>query len=1774
MVVSLVRGTGLRMRRLDWLMLQLFAGVVILPAHAGQENTLPAGGVITSGSASISQTNGALRVQQASARIVTNWDSFSIGSKASVEFVQPSKHAVALNRVVGASPSEILGRLSANGQVFLVNPNGIVFGNGARVDVGGIVASTLALSDTDFNAGRYRFTDGGRAGAVINQGSITAREGGYVALLGAQVRNEGVIAARVGQVALGAGERLAVDFNGDGLISLSVDQGMLGALVENSGLINADGGLVLMRADAASAMPGSVLNQSGMIQARSIQERNGRVYLDGGSSGDVLQSGTIDVSGRDAGETGGQISILGQRIGLLSGAHIDASGAAGGGTVLVGGNWQGGGSEAHAQSVLLAQDATIATDALNSGTGGRTVLWSTDYTGFFGSISARGIGSGGEVETSSLRNLQVSGSVDASAASGIAGKWLMDPADITITSTTGNGVFSGGNPDIFTPSAATASINVSTINASLNNGTDVTVQTSGATGGNGDITVASAISKTAGGDATLKLLADRDIIINGGTGISSTNGKLNVLLNARVNDGATGRIGVNSPITTNGGNLSLIGGSASGYAVGNGAKEGVSVNAALSAGGGGILIKGKGGTVGPQNAGIVVSSSIGTSGTGTITLDGVGGAGGAAWSSRGIYLFDNGAISSGSGAISLTGVASSTTGSRSGIELGGSGTRTISSSGGNISLFSTTATGDGTAIFVPSAASISTTGNGAVTISGTGGGAASGIRVNNILTVSSVSGPVAIAGAGAQGITIVTNTAAGVVSVTSTGGNVSFNGTGNTSQGINLSGAGASLGAVSTNGDISVTGTTANGIGINFAAPVTITAGGAVALSGTGAGSGSGVKIDGTSANAVITTTGTGAITVNGTAGASGGNGINLNPTSGTTHIYSTGGGNLVLDGTASTGNSAIYASTACLGYNCAAVGNTNNVTLTATQGAMNLGPIRAAGNFSATNNGTASTDTLTFNDDVTATGTLTGRSIEGNLTVASGKTLTSNSATTDAMQLGAGTQHISTDATGGNVILNGSLATPSSRAVVWTGAIGGTASGTNFNALAPSSSSRFRYGRAWADTALLGNAPTTGVLVQYREQPALTLTLANTGAIYNGITLSNTSFSQTTGNYSAAGFVNGDTLADTGLAGSLAFNGGIGTAVRNTGTYAVTQGSLSSLVGYSVVLTTPANYLVSPAGLTVTANSAAKTYDANIASSTVPTITSGSLLGSDSATLSQSFDSRHAGTGKILTPSIVINDGNNGNNYTVSTVNDFNGVITPAALTITAVADTKTYDAGTASSVASTITSGSLLGSDSATLSQSFDNRHAGAGKILTPSIVINDGNNGNNYTVSTVNDFNGVITPAALTITAVADTKTYDAGTASSVASTITSGSLLGSDSATLSQSFDNRHAGVGKILTPSIVINDGNNGNNYTVSTVNDFNGVITPAALTITAVADTKTYDAGTASGVASTITSGSLLGSDSATLSQSFDSRHAGTGKILTPSIVINDGNNGNNYTVSTVNDFNGVINPAALSVIPTATNRSYDGVILNNAAYSQSLNSYSVSGFVGDEDATQAGIALSGSMAFNGNTATAVRNVGSYTLGLGTLVMYAANDNYTMNFGNTTPTNYVITPRGITVTARTDTKTYDANIASSVSPIITSGSLVAGDSAVLSQTFDTKNVGTGKTLTPAVTVNDGNGGNNYAITTVNDSTGVIKPRSITIASPTISKLFGEADPVMVSLDRRSAECQSQSEHRCDPGALTGALQDIRTGLSVVSPRAFTDGVERGTRLVDDNVEAK
>ncbi len=580
-------------------------------------------------------------------------------------------------------------------------------------------------------------------------------------------------------------------------------------------------------------------------------------------------------------------------------------------------------------------------------------------------------------------------------------------------------------------------------------------------------------------------------------------------------------------------------------------------------------------------------------------------------------------------------------------------------------------------------------------------------------------------------------------------------------------------------------------------------------------------------------------------------------------------------------------------------------------------------------------------------------------------------------------------------------------------------------------------------------------------------------------------------------------TLSDDALAGDVVIdsfttatfadtNVGVGKVVSVSG-ISISGADASNYNLANTTASTTANITVR--SITVTAVTDTKVYDGTTLAPVTPAITSGSLAPGDMANFTETFDTKNVGTGKTLTPSGTVTDGNGGLNYTVTFANDTTGVITARAITVTAGSDTKGYDGTTTSSVTPTITSGSLAPGDMANFTETFDTKNVGTNLTLTPSGIVNDGNSGNNYTYTFVPVSTGVITARAITVTAGSATKVYDGTTSSSVTPTITLGSLAPADTANFTETFDTKNVGTGKTLTPSGTVSDGNSGNNYAVTFVPVSTGEITVRSITVTAGSATKVYDGTTTSSVTPVITSGSLAPGDTANFTETFDTKNVGTGKTLTPSGMVSDGNRGLNYTVTFTNVKTGVITAATLTVMGiTAADKVYDGGTTATLNEANAL----LNGVVGSDDVTLHATGAAGTFA-DPNVAD---NIVVQVSGLA--ITGTAIGNYTLTQPTTTAD---ITARAITVTAVTDTKEYDGTTASAATPAITVGTLAPDDTANFTEAFDTKNVGTGKTLTPSGTVTDGNGGLNYTVTFANDTTGVITARAITVTAGTDTKVY-------------------------------------------------------------------
>lgn len=536
---------------------------------------LPQDGQIVSGTGSISEpTTTSMQVDQNTSQMIVNWQSFNIGQAESVNFTQPSSSSIALNRVIGVDPSLLLGNLTANGQVFIVNGSGVFFGSGSKVDTHGLIATTMAISDQDFLDQNYNFSQEGSLASVINEGTISSTS--YVGLLAPAVENRGnIVVASLGSVDLAAGKAATLDFTGDGLINFRVTEAVSGTVtdkdgnvledrVSNTGLIQANGGQVRMTAKDAGDVIRHVVNMEGVIEANTVAEEDGWVILGGGDSGVVNVSGTITASGDDVGEEGGTVHVLGEKVGLFDNAVVNVSGDAGGGTALIGGDYQGKNSEVqNASRTYIGENAVVNASAGTIGSGGKVIVWADEVTRFYGSVLATGgslSGDGGFVEVSGKGSLNFHAhQIALGAVNGVDGTLLLDPTDITIStsadsSTTG---FTAGSDDTeaFADDSGTSNFDVTASTGSFA-GVTGTIELQATN----DITVSAAwnlATSTGNSNVSVVLRAGNDININQAVTLDGT-GTLTIEADGNTQNGVGDLIfGASGSFITGGGNVDI-----------------------------------------------------------------------------------------------------------------------------------------------------------------------------------------------------------------------------------------------------------------------------------------------------------------------------------------------------------------------------------------------------------------------------------------------------------------------------------------------------------------------------------------------------------------------------------------------------------------------------------------------------------------------------------------------------------------------------------------------------------------------------------------------------------------------------------------------------------------------------------------------------------------------------------------------------------------------------------------------------------------------------------------------------------------------------------------------------------------------------------------------------------------------------------------------------------------------------------------------------------------
>jgi filamentous hemagglutinin family protein len=1695
----------------------------------------PSGGSISAGSGSIAQSGGTTTIVQGSQNLAINWARFGIAAGESVNFVQPGSSAIALNRVTGTEASAIHGSLNANGQVWILNPNGVLFGNGASVNVGGLVASTLSLSDADFMAGKRGFSGDGTQGAVVNQGHLT---GGYVALLGKQVRNTGTIATTAnGTAALAAGDRVSLDFSGNRLLSVQVDEGTLNALAENKGLIRADNGTVILSARAKNALLDTVVNNEGVIEAKGIDGSGGTILLLGGMNG-----GTVKVAGSlDASASGGH-----------NGGFVDTSGA----------------------HVQVADGAKVSTRS----DGGKTGTWlidPTDFTVSAGSTTGSSSGIGAVTLASNLANNSVTlrtnngvgsepGDIHVNAAVSWSANTVLTleayrniniNAPITATGATAGLVLNFGNYGS-TGSVAggtdyklAAPVTLSGVNASLAiNGNAyrlihsmAELQAIDSLGLGGRYALAQDLD--AAGTTYGNALVAAGGSVFGGTfaGLYHTISNLKIVSSSGVVGlfGTTGAGAMVRDIGLAGGSLSAdgtIGGlvGRNGGSIFNAYNTGTVTGATDAVGG---LVGENSGTGSIRNAYATGRVSSGTRYVGGLVGRSYGSidsayATGDVSGDRGI----GGLAGGGDGRIDNAYATGAVTGNN---YLGG--LVGITTAGANLSNVRATGQVTGTASFVGGLVgqSAGTVTNAYATglVTGTGG---IGNHVGGLVGQNTANGTIRnayatgnVRGAGYSNVGGLAGSSIGTIDGAYATGNVEgqqrVGGLVGQNQGGRLSNAYAT-------GTVSGTSYGIGGlVGVNTSGGTISTAYATGNVNGQSTGAGGLVGENG-GGSTVEFAYATGSVTGggDGTGGLVGQNQGNVRNSYATGRVVAPSGVGGLVGWSIGGSTSDSYWNTETSGQG----GSDGGTGLTSAQ-------MLRASSFAGWDMATAGGSSAVWRIYEGSTGPLL-RVFMTALTVSADSATKTYDGTTG---FGSGSGYATSDPAADRGLILGTVAY-------------GNSSSKNVGSYSIGIGGLYSSQRGYDLSFAAGTATITAATLTANGTTAANKTYdGNTGA--------------TVGGGSLGGLVAGDNV-------TLSQSGTFSDKNAGTGKFVNVANSLygSDAGNYIVVAgLTPTTADIHAATLTVNGTTAAsKTYDGTTGA-TLQGGALGGVIAGDTVTLSQSgsFGDKNAGTGKTVSYASSIAGGDAGNYVLASNSGTTTADIRAATLTVSGTAAAnKTYD-GTTGATISGGTLGGLVAGDGVTLNQSgsFIDRNAGTGKTVNYASSLAGGDAGNYVLAFNSGTTTADIARAALSVNGTtAANKTYD-GTTTATVSGGALGGVIAGDAVTLSQSgaFGDKNAGIGKGVSIANSLG-GNDAGNYFViagSTTAD----IARAILAVNGTtAANKTYD-GTTDATLSGGSLGGLIAGDSVTLSQSgsFGDKNAATGKTVSYASSIAGTDAGNYLLASASGTTTADIVRATLSVGgTTAASKTYDGTtgaMLNGGALGGVIAGDTVtlsqSGSFGDKnsgtgktvnyassiaggdagnyvlasssgtttaDIARAALAVNGTTAANktydGTTAAtlsggalggviagdtvALNQSGSFgdkNAGMGKTVSYASSlsgmdaGNYVLASGNGTTT-ADIARATLSVNGTTAAnKTYDGTTATTLSGGALNG-LVAGDNVALNQSgaFSDKNAAAGKTVSYASSVTGGDAGNYVLVSSTGTTTADIAAATLTVSGTT------------------------------------------------------------------------
>jgi len=800
-------------------------------------HAMPSGEALVHGNCTLERGSSSLTINQNSCKAIINWESFSLAEGELVQFVQPDSRSALLNRVISQSPSEIYGQLQANGKLYLINQNGIVVGPTGKIQAASFIASTLHLEDELFLQDKLKFS-GNRDGKLLQQGMIAVE--GSIFLLAREVVNEGLLSAPNGSVCLASGSEVyLIDSRDGGAVKIS-----------GVGSVSNTGGIEAARAElraAAGNIYALAVNQEGITNATGSMEVGGEIILQAGS-------GLVSVSGEMSAEQGGKIHLLGDFVHLTNDAALSVSGDAGGGEILVGGDYKGSNPAIpNAKGIYVGPGVHISADALRDGDGGKVIFWGNDATCYYGTTSAQGGplgGDGGFVEISSHGLLVPEGHVTTVAPKGKTGTLLFDPVLVNISTSMNSGVNGlppppmPTEPDPYTVVFNASSANINTTNLQNALGVNNIIINSTGTGtGDGEILILNSLTWSTA--TTLTLIASA-ITVQPGVSLRNTfSGSNFTAFDFQANLSSSFSINfhgihLQGTISTVDGNISLQGNCPGAGSVFTGVY--IDATSVSATGLGGITIIGNAGVL---QDGVVVSANGSTPSTvtavnGNISITGTG--------QEGVIVEGATISSTGMGTITIAGTGNQTNHSV-GINIINTLLPTsIMSSSSNITLTgmgSPTSTSDFN-VGILLIGSVSST-SGVITINGTGGGTTGssganyGISFGNEIgagstSINSVNGSIALIGVGGSGSTDnngidLTPGFMGTSTIASSGSApISLNGTAGGNSGIGINASPASI--TGTSGSISLTGVGAGGgaglvlpaVGGSTSGPITLQA--------------------------------------------------------------------------------------------------------------------------------------------------------------------------------------------------------------------------------------------------------------------------------------------------------------------------------------------------------------------------------------------------------------------------------------------------------------------------------------------------------------------------------------------------------------------------------------------------------------------------------------------------------------------------------------------------------------------------------------------------------------------------------------------------------------------------------------------------------------------------------------------------------------------------------------------------------------------------------------